>query len=644
MSKNRLAVWCILIAGAFCGTAAGAFFAVVHDLPQIRALEDFSPSATTRVYSAEALLIAELFVEKREPVSIKQVPPWIVSALIATEDNAFYRHRGVDLKGIARALFKDILTMDFRQGGSTLTQQLAKTLFLTSEKSLMRKLKEAVLAFQLERRYTKNELLELYLNQVYFGSGAYGVKSAARIFFKKPVDDLSLAECALIAGMPKAPSRYSPLVDRDLALWRRNLVLGQMRENHLISDAAYRQAIDEPLKLASDTKPALRPDYFVEYIRSNLENAVGVQQLYKGGLSVYTTLSWPLQQAAQEAVARGLSELETRREAQHLTETPQAALVALDVATGGVLAMVGGRDFQKSPFNRAVSARRQPGSAFKPILYACAMDHGFTPATTVLNTPAVFPGARKGEVWRPENFSKEYSSEITVWSAVVHSENIPAVRVMHHLGPAAVAAFASRLGISSPLAPYLPMALGASEVSLTELTSAYAVFPRLGKRIEPYGVTRVTDSHDRLIWQATPSSRMVMPAPDAAILTDMLRGVIFEGTGRAAGDLKCPVAGKTGTTDTYMDALFVGFSQDIAAGVWTGTDRHTTLGNGETGARAALPIWKAFMEKTFESRPCRGFDMPDGLTRVRVDPLTGKQVLPDEAGKTMLFKTGTEPL
>ncbi|MFZ5563652.1 MAG: penicillin-binding protein 1A [Thermodesulfobacteriota bacterium] len=643
MSGKKVAVWLALIAGVFCGAAGGVFFAVVHDLPQIQALEDFSPSATTRVFSAEGVLITELFVEKRDPVSISQVPPWLVSALIATEDNDFFRHRGLDLKGIARALAKDLLTFDFRQGGSTLTQQLAKTLFLTSEKSLMRKIKEAVLAFQLERRYTKNEILELYLNQVYFGSGAYGVKSAARTFFNKPVEDLSLAECALIAGMPKAPSRYSPLVNRDLALWRRDLVLGQLLKNRMISEVDYQKALGEPLNLASDTPPVLQPGYFIEYIRSDLENAVGAQALYRGGLSIYTTLSWPLQQAAQDAVVRGLDGLAARMAAKGLSTKPQAALVALDVATGGVLAMVGGRDFTQSPFNRAVSARRQPGSAFKPVLYACALDHGFTPATTVLNTPAAFPGARKGDVWKPENFSKTYSSETTVWSAVVHSENLPAVRIMQQLGPAPVTAFAARLGIASPLAPYLPLALGASDVSLLEITGAYAVFPRQGKLIQPYGVIRATDSRNREIWRVSPSSRMVMPAQDTAILTSMLRSVILEGTGRAAADLACPVAGKTGTTDAFRDALFVGFSRDIAAGVWTGTDDHTTLGSGETGARAALPIWKSFMEKALELRACRDFDVPDGMVWVRVDPATGKRVGPDEEGRAMLFKAGTEP-
>jgi len=642
--KSRWLLLLVLAAGVLAGTAGGVFFAVVHDLPQIQALEDFSPSAITRVYSAEGGLIAELFAEKRDPVAFEQVPPWTVSALVATEDNAFYRHRGLDLKGIARAVVKDILTLDFRQGGSTLTQQLAKTLFLTSEKSLMRKLKEAVLAFQLERRYTKNEVLELYLNQVYFGSGAYGIKSAARIFFNKPVEDLSLAECALIAGMPKAPSRYSPLVNPDLALWRRNIVLGQMKKNGMISDAEYRQATSAPLVPASTTQPVARPDYFIEYLRGDLENAVGVQQLYRGGLSVHTTLSLPLQEAAREAVAMGTKALEERMAEKGLAEPPQAALVALDVATGGVLAMVGGRDFQASPFNRAVSARRQPGSAFKPILYACALDHGFTQATTVLNTPAVFPGAKKGETWQPENFSEDYSSEMTVRDALVHSKNIPAVRVIHQLGPASVAGFATKLGISSPLSPYLSLALGTSEVTLMELTAAYAVFPRLGKRIQPYGVTRVIDAHNRVLWQAAPLSQIVMPAQNAAIVTDMLRGVVLDGTGRAARNLPCPVAGKTGTTDTYKDALFVGFSQDIAAGVWVGTDRHTTLGAGETGAQAALPIWKQFMEKTFDSRPCQGFDVPDGMIRVRVNPMTGKRADVNEDGQTMLFTPGTEPL
>jgi len=640
---KRLAVFCVIIAGVFFGTAAGVFFAVVHDLPQIRSLEDFSPSATTRVYSSDNAVIAELFVEKRDPVRIDDIPAYLVDALVSTEDRNFYRHSGIDLKGIARAFVRDVFSMEFKEGGSTLTQQLAKTLFLTSQKNLLRKIREAVLAFQIERRYTKREILEFYLNQIYFGSGAYGVKAAARVFFNKNLDDLTLAECALIAGMPKSPSRYSPLVNKKLAIWRRNVVLGQMLKNGKISRSRYDEAVREPLELASQDGKANPAGYFTEYIRSSLEDAVGVQRLYRGGLSVYTTLSWKLQQAAQAAVCSGLSELEARMAANGLTSTPQAALVSLDVRTGGVLAMTGGRDFQKSPFNRATSAIRQPGSAFKPVLYACALSHGFTQATTVLNTPVTFPGPRRGTWWTPENFSKDYSGEMTLRRALVHSENIPAVRVINKIGPASVARFAARLGITSPMSPYLSLALGTSGVSLIELTGAYAVFPRHGIFIKPYGVSRIVDRHNRLLWQARPVLSIALSPEDAAIMTDMLQGVIRSGTGRAAQGLPCPVAGKTGTTDQFRDALFIGFSRDVAAGVWAGTDDYTTLGPGETGARAALPIWRRFMKKVLDNKPCKGFDIPEGMVREAVDPVTGKPKSRERGGVLMLFKKGTQP-
>ena len=634
----------MLMAGACCGTMAGLFLAIVHDLPQIRQLEDFTPSSVTRIYSADQVLLSELFVEKREPVDAADIPPVLAEALVATEDNRFYEHSGIDLKGILRAAVADLLAGEFVQGGSTITQQLAKTLFLTHQKTLLRKLKEAILAVQLERRYTKKEILTLYLNQVYFGSGAYGIKSAAARFFGKDPSRLTIAECALVAGLPKSPSRYSPLVNPDLARRRRNIVLRQMRAHEVITGEEYETARKEPLRLAEGTRNVARAPYFISHIKPFLETAVGAEQLYKGGLTVHTTLSASLQSMAETALAGGLAALEQRMAGRGLPDKPQAALVAIDVKTGGISAMVGGRDFTDSPYNRVTQARRQPGSAFKPILYACALGHGFTQATTVLNTPVVFDGAGRNDTWEPDNFSHTYSSEMTLREALARSKNIPAVRVMNKLGPASVADFAARLGIASPLSPYLSLALGTSEVTLLELTGTYAVFPRLGRRIKPYGVSRILDRDGRVIWQARPAARQVMPAADAAIITDMLQAVIAEGTGRSAHDILCPLAGKTGTTDHYRDALFVGYSRKIAAGVWTGTDNYSTLGKPETGARAALPIWKDFMEKAVTATGCMPFDRPDSVIPVKIDPATGKRV-PDriDSGVYALFKKGSEP-
>ncbi|MEW6076982.1 MAG: penicillin-binding protein 1A [Thermodesulfobacteriota bacterium] len=635
--KKRVSVLWFLIPAAFMGTAAGIYFSLAHDLPQIRALEDFNPSGVTRVYAADNTLLAELYIEKRDPIPYEQIPPMLIAALLATEDHRFFSHSGIDLKGIFRAGIRDLRVGEFVEGGSTITQQLAKTLFLTHKKDIQRKIKEVILAFQLERRYTKEQILELYLNQVYLGSGAYGVKAAAEKFFNKPPDQLTVAECALIAGMPKMPSRYSPLANKDLAIARRNTVLRQMLRYNIISRQEYESYSREPLVTQASSRSTTGAPYFIEHIKSFLEDIVGAGPLYRGRLSVYTTLSGSLQQAAENAVSQGLATLGERMSKKQLPGTPQGALVALDVKTGGVLAMVGGKNFQESPFNRATMARRQPGSSFKPILYAYAVGHGFTPLTPILNTPAVFPGATKDLFWKPENFSKKYSGEVTLREALVHSQNIPAARVMNRLGPAPVVDFAAKMGISSPLAPYLSLALGASEITLLEMTSAYAVFPRMGSLIKPYGVNRIVDSKGRLLWQAKPVSERVMPAEDAAIMTDMLQAVIQEGTGRSARDIPCPLAGKTGTTDSCKDALFIGYSKNIATGVWTGTDNYLTLGRDETGAMAALPIWKSFMTEAVALTGCEVFETPEGLTRVWFDPDTGER-LPVGAGVSALIK------
>ena len=413
--NNKIIVFVVLLTGVAVGVLTGTFFAFTRDLPQIQTLETFRPQAVTRIYSADKQLLAELYLEKRDPVALEQIPSHLKAALIATEDRKFYRHSGLYLKGIVRALIKDILAGEYVEGASTITQQLAKTLFLTSRKTMVRKIKEAILAFQLERRYTKDEILELYLNQVYFGSGAYGVKSAAEIFFNKSVGELSLAECALIAGMPKSPSRYSPLVNKDLALKRRNIVLRQMRTTNIINAKDYNQAVAEAIQLGKKNKPVSRAPYFVEYVKKHLEDVLGASRLYKGGLSIVTTLDAKLQHAAQRAVADGLLTLEARMEMQNIRRTaPQAAFIAMDVTSGAILAMVGGRNFDESSFNRATAARRQPGSAFKPIVYAYAVEQGFAQNKLILDAPIAFKGTGENNQWHPQNFSKAFLGEITL--------------------------------------------------------------------------------------------------------------------------------------------------------------------------------------------------------------------------------------
>ena len=527
-NKKNVGILLLFIFGIMLGSVAGFFIALTKDLPQIRNLESFKPSSITRIYSADEVLLAEFFLEKREPVPIKIIPDNLKKALIVTEDRSFYQHSGIDLKGILRAIYRDIKAGKFIEGASTITQQLSKTLFLEPRKTLLRKAKEAFLSFQIERRYTKDEILEFYLNQVYFGSGAYGVASAARIFFGKPVSDLDLPECALLAGLPKSPSRYSPLIDKDLAFKRRNIVLKQMMDTGLITQPVFNIAKEAPLNLAKQNETGVKAPYFIEFIKYFLENTIGSSRLYKGGLTVHTTLDYKLQKAAELAVEKGLSALEHRMKQQFLKNPdPQGALISLDVPSGGILAMVGGRSFSKTPFNRATIARRQPGSAFKPFVYAYAIEQGFSQNKIILDAPVAFNRTKE---WQPKNFSDDYKGEITLRTALALSKNIPAVRLMEMLGPSSVAGFAHTLGIESPLYPNLSLSLGTSGVKLINLTAAYSVFPNNGKLIVPYGVMEVIDGNGRLVWRVRPQIKAVISRESAAVVTDMLRSVIQDGT------------------------------------------------------------------------------------------------------------------
>lgn len=641
---RKISIILILTAGISCGVVIGILLALTHDLPSIRALETFHPPAVTRIFSADHVLLAEIYSEKREPVTLDKIPAALKNALLITEDRNFYHHRGIDLKGILRAAVKDVLAGHFVEGASTLTQQLAKTLFLTPKKSLMRKAREAFLAIQLERRYTKDEILALYLNQIYLGSGIYGVQAAAKRYFGKPVSALNLAECALIAGLPRAPSRYSPLVNPQLAVARRNLVLRQMKDAGFISSRDYARARQQPLRLAPRKSNALKAPYFVDTVKSILEKQVGAARLYRGGLRVVTSLSYKLQQAARQALEHGLAALEARmRKAGIAQPPPQGALLALDVKSGGILAMIGGRNYAQSPFNRATQALRQPGSAFKPIVYACAIERGYSQNRLLLDAPIVFKGTG-GKDWQPENFSHRYHGEMTLRRALALSENIPAVRLMEALGPASVVTFAHRLGITTPLAANLSLALGTSEVKLIDLTAAFATFANDGLAIRPQAVLEINDADGDILWRPKPAVTAAMSRTAAAIICNMLQAVIQAGTAKKACVLQRPVAGKTGTTNDYKDALFIGFSPSIAAGVWIGRDSPQTLGRRETGSRAALPVWIEFMRHALANRLYEDFDIPDNTVQVYMNPVNGQTVSPTAPRAVKaLFKRGTAP-
>ena len=624
MFKQHWYLIAATFSGIFFGIMAGVFFIFFHDLPQINSLKQFKPSSSTTVFSSDNKIITKFYIEKRFPVSIETIPQNLISALITIEDKNFYIHSGINLKAIFRAILYDIKAGEYKQGASTLTQQLAKTLFLSSEKSITRKIKEAFLALQIERRYTKNEILELYLNLIYLGSGAYGVEAASQTYFGKSVGDLTLAESALVAGLPKAPSIYSPIKNPDLAKKRRDIVLRQMLNAKVITVMEYNLAKAVKISLYPQKPGPKKAGYFIEYIKSRLKIQFDLQNIFSKGLNIYTTLDLNLQQVAENSIAKRMSQLELRMIKQGIdVSKAQCALIAIDVKTGGVLSMVGGKNFHKSSFNRAVLAKRQPGSAFKPFVYATAIIQEFSQYDKLMDAPLSYI-LDNNKTWQVNNFSKTFLGEITFRKALALSKNTPVVRLIKIIGPARVIEFAEKAGISSKLQPNLSLALGTSEVSLIELTASYIPFANMGIKTVPFSIIKITDSDSRIMYQNTIRKQSIMSRQNAAIITDMLKAVVLEGTGKNALVIQKDIAGKTGTTDNSKDALFIGFSPDIAVGVWVGNDDSTSLGKYETGAKAALPIWIDYMEHFLSIKPYQYFDIPDGTKMVYMNPDTGE--------------------
>lgn len=625
LRQIRFAILTLLFIGTAIATGiiGGVLVAITRDLPQVRELENYAPSSTTRIYSADRVILAELFTERREPTPINKIPKIVRQAVLAIEDKQFYQHPGVDVRGVLRALARDVAAGAFVEGASTITQQLSRSLFLTPERNIVRKIREAFLSFQIERRYTKDEIFELYLNQVYFGSGAYGVAAAAKVFFGKTLKELTLEEAALIAGMPKSPSRYSPLVNPTVAMQRRNIVLNQLRKGGVISRRRFEEALRTPVRLRQGGKftPTKAP-YFVDYVKRFLNVTLPDLQPYRSGLTINTTLNIKLQDLTEKVVSEGITQLEERLERDDGL-SPNAAFVSLDVKTGAILSMAGGTDYKQSQFNRATMAARQPGSAFKPLIYALAIEKGLRQNDIIWDSPISFRGARPGEYWIPQNYTEKFEGKMTLRQALTVSQNIPAVKLAARFGPVTVAKFAQRLGIESHLAPNMSLALGSSAVTLLELTSAYAAFPNGGIWNKPCGIAEVIDRNGRVIWKWTPQQRAVLSPEAAAIITDMLTGVVQDGTARAARSLGRPVAGKTGTTDNFRDALFIGFSPTIAAGIRVGMDQNVSLGEKETGGRTALPFWIKYMEQALSTEPIRDFSLPPGVERVYVDKSSG---------------------
>ena len=730
--KRRTLRW--LVFGLFsiflCFSLVGgiAVFALYlqidQSLPSVEALKNYHPPLVTSVYSADGELIGEFFIERRYLVPLDELPPHLIKAFIAAEDTRFYEHSGVDLIGILRAMLKNIEAGEIVQGGSTITQQVVKSLLLTPERTFMRKIKEAVLAHRIDSSLSKNEILYLYLNQIYFGAGAYGVEAAARAYFDKHAGELDLAEASLLAGLPKAPNRFSPIHHFAMSRERQRYVLQRMVDSDFVSFDEARKALAKPLQIAKGKRWALKKmDYFTEEVRRQAETRFGRDMLYKEGLIIQTTLDLKAQRIAERALDQGLRELDKRHKQYRglhanvpqddwpsavrilsqsngdleegkvvaglieefdvksgtisvdlgaakalipqsgwqwvqvsnkraekifrsgdvlriklgkrqekdiwiagLEQDPgmEGSLMSISPVTGRVICMVGGRSFEKSQFNRCTQAVRQPGSAFKPVIYAAALDKGYSEASILIDSQITYYDNSVKGSWTPSNYDCQFWGPILLRKALINSRNVVTVKLLESIGVGYTINYARQLGITSPLTPTLSLALGASGVTLQELVTAYSAFPGHGERVEPYLIEKVLDRYGNLIEEHQVKKEGAISAKTAYLMTDLLQGVVREGTGTKARELKRPAAGKTGTTNELKDAWFIGFTPSVLTGVWVGYDDHTiSLGKGETGGHAACPIWVYFMKEYLENMPVETFQIPEGIIFAKINGSSG---------------------
>ncbi len=732
------------------GGALAFYLVSLRALPPVESLLDHPPAVSTKVFADGGELLGEFRVERGVHVPLKQIPKGLIQAVLAVEDARFYEHKGLSYWGMLRAALHNLWRGEIKEGGSTITQQLAKVMFLTPERSLTRKIREIVLARRIEARLAKDQIFEIYLNKIYFGHGAYGVEMAARTYFGKPVGELTLAETAVLAGIPKSPTYYSPYNDAERAKQRQIHVLRRMEEEGFLKPKEVERALKQPLQLRNlRTREEIAP-YFLDHIRKYLEETYGEERIYREGLHVHTTLDATLQRAAVRALQEGLREVDKRqgfrgpigrkelkkgkvveeggvqptlltpgeiltgtvldvsaaaakvkargsigrmgkeemrwalegfaakkkkkpgqagpadllkpgdqihvrvkapgsrgKEAVFsLEQEPQVegALICLEPATGYIRALVGGYHYVRSEFNRAMLARRQAGSAFKPIVYATAIERGLAPASILLDTPVKYDDTELKPGWKPENYDRQYWGPISLRTALAYSRNVITIKLLESIGIEHVLGMAKRLGMAGPFPRDLTLALGSGSVTPLELTAAFAAVANQGVWAEPMGIKYVTDGKGRILESRAPRMQEVMSRETAYLLTSMLEDVVRYGTGQRAKALGRPVAGKTGTTNNYMDAWFVGFTPYLAAGVWVGYDDNRSLGNKETGARAASPIWVAFMQESLKEQPADGFPPPDGIIYSAVDPKTGLLASP-EVGEEVreVFRKRHEP-
>lgn len=612
-----------LVFAAIVGVIVAGVWTLSQGLPEVMALETYRPATSTVIFSADSVPLGEIAAERRNPVSLESMPPILIQAVLAIEDHRYFEHIGINFGRILKAAWVDISTGQLKQGGSTITQQLAKLLFLSPERSIKRKLREALLAVEIEKTYTKKEILYFYLNQIYLGNGAYGVAAASKVYFGKEVGKLTLPECAMLAALPKNPGGYNPFRNPSAAKERRDIVIDRMLELEWVTREEAELARNTPLPTNPEGRSPHIAPYFVEAVRQELVEVLGADEAYKGGLRVYTTLDSKLQRAAEEALLKGVAEVTKRH-----TSNParlQGAFVGIDVATGAVVVHSGGVEWAASKFDRSWQSERQMGSVFKPFTYIAALEAGMSQSDTVVDSPISFRGAA-GKAWSPMNYDREYKGRMTLRKALAESRNIPAIRVFDRVGKDAVEAVTRRMGLPKAMGQGLASALGVGSSNLYELTSAYASLPAGGMRPTPYRIRAVYTRDGQNIWRFPPAPRRVLPPEVAFVAADMLKAVVEIGTARKAQELGFQVAGKTGTTDDQRDAAFIGFSSKLALGVWMGRDNNTPIGHGETGGHAALPVWIEIMKAATSRGPLPPpWEPPPGVVFKRIEVGTGRE-------------------
>ncbi len=557
-------------------------------IPDIRTIAEYQPSQASEILDRHGNVIERIYTENRTVVSLSQMPSYLPQAFVASEDSRFYEHPGLDLWSVFRAAINNLRSGRRGQGGSTITQQVARSLLLTPEKTYLRKFKEAILAWRIDTLLSKDDILHIYLNQIYLGSGAYGVEAASQVYFGKRARNLSLGEAAILAGLPQAPSRYSPHRNLKAAQNRQRYVLNRMAADGYVSTGAARAAFTRPLSLAGDSTAKKGVNgYFVQLVKKQAEKILG-QSLNRAGVRIRTTMDPIQQKQAAAALRQGLA-LSFPGD-----KKVQGAILSLDACNGRVRALVGGRDFNKSAFDRATQAHRSAGSLFKPLLYAAAFEKGYTPESTFLDSPLSIPG-HDGKMWTPRNFSGQHFGKTTLGEALVKSRNIIAIKLLKEVGIKRVQKLAENFGIRPPITSDLSLALGATGVSLLEITAAYSPFVCKGKYFSPTLISAIDSNDGRKIFRAKPIKKQVLNPSVALEMKELLTEVIKRGTGKRAGGLATVSGGKTGTTNENRDAWFVGFSGKQLGGVWLGYDNNKSLGRGKSGGIVAAPIWLKFM-------------------------------------------------